>query len=174
MKNSKKGVTLVELVICCAILVMLGGACTAVLTSGAQIFNSSAQTANAQMDAEVLQNFMVKVLPSANNPITNYTLSHAKAMETGTAIYVDDDVLIIQINGTPTSINSIKELKYSFIKAGDADSTNAKTLFAYTATLINGKTLDGGFIMSNVDYSSSFPVDVLASKQPVCFGDNQT
>ena len=67
MKQSKKGITLVELVICCAILVLLGGACTAVLVSGQTVFNTSSKTANAQLDADVLQTYLMNLLPPAKN-----------------------------------------------------------------------------------------------------------
>lgn len=169
MKKSKKGITLVELVICCAIIVMLGGACTAVLASGAKIFNTSSQTANAQLDADVLQNFMINNLPSAQNPNYDCSLDEAKALTDGIAIYVEDNALTIQVNGNATSIRSITEFKYSFVKAGDSGSSNARTQFQYVATLNNGSTLEGGYILGNEKYSSSLPRDLLASAQPLCF-----
>lgn len=172
MKHSKKGITLVELVICCAIIVMLGGACTAVLSSGATIFNQSSSTANAQLDSDVLQTFMINTLPSAVNPDTSKSLTQAKALASGTAIYVEDDVLTIQIDGNSTTIPSIKEFTYSFICAGDPAHPGARTQMVYTATLSNGATLDGGFVLCNETYDAStmeYLVDIPASVTPLCF-----
>lgn len=53
MKRTKKGITLVELVVCCGIMVMLAGACTAVLVSGARLFSDSSDTARAQLQYTV-------------------------------------------------------------------------------------------------------------------------
>ena len=156
MKKSKKGVTLVELVICCAIIVMLGGACTAVLASGANIFNTSSKTANAQLDADVLQTFMINNLPSAENPDTSCSLDEAKALTDGVAIYIEDEVLTIQVDGNPTTIRSVTGFEYAFVKAGDPASESARAQFTYTASLNNGSTLSGGFILGNQKYNSSW------------------
>lgn len=170
MKRSKKGITLVELVICCAIIVMLGGACTAVLASGAQIFNTSSRTANAQLDADVLQTFMINNLPSAKNPTTEKSLTEAKALTEGIAIYVEDSTLTIQVDGNATSIRSVTELEYKFAKAGDPTSQSARAQFLYTATLTNGSTLSGGFVLGNEKYKTDWDDKTYtASEQPVCF-----
>lgn len=173
MTKSKKGITLVELVICCAIIVMLGGACTAVLVSGANIFNTSSKTANVQLDADVLQTFMINNLPSARNPDVGSSLSEAKGLTKGVAIYVEDEVLTIQVNGNPTAIRSVKEFEYSFVRAGEPTSPNARTQFKYVATLINDTTLSGGFILGNQMYDSAWDDQTFeASSQPVCFIPN--
>ena len=92
MKKSKKGVTLVELIICCGIIVMLGGACTAVLASGSTIFNQRSRMAGAQLDADVLQTYMINILPSAEN-IKDTPRDDAKdiAADQGEALFFNDN-----------------------------------------------------------------------------------
>ena len=70
MKKSKKGITLVELVICCAIIVMLGGACTAVLASGSRVYNQSTSAATSQMDAFDCLSLIDYIDPNIINRIT--------------------------------------------------------------------------------------------------------
>ena len=119
MKNSKKGVTLVELVICCAIIVMLGGACTAVLASGSTIFNKSSQTANAQLDSDVLQNFMMNLIPSAKN-VSQIGLTEAKGLQNGNCLYFDhenDNMFTVRADKSNTTIRSVTEFVYEIICA---------------------------------------------------------
>lgn len=155
MKKTKKGITLVELVICCAILVLLGGACTAVLVSGQTVFNTSSKTANAQLDADVLQNYLMNLLPSSKN-IAQINLTEAKALSDGNSIFLDKDndgPFTLNMDGKNTTINSISELQYSITCAGAADSSTARAQFVYTVTLKDGSTFDGGFILANLKYS---------------------
>ena len=175
MRKSKKGVTLVELVICCAIIVMLGGACTAVLASGATIFNQSSSTANAQLDAEVLQNFMIDLIPSTHE-IEQTDLNTAKNSTTGTYLYFEDDVFTIQIDGKKTTIRSVTEFEYDIIRAGDPASETARAQLKYTARMADGNELEGGYVLSNVKYSSiSVSADAEQRKvsvNPLYLGDN--
>lgn len=170
MRNSKKGVTLVELIICCAIIVMLGGACSAVLVSGATIFNKSTSTANAQLDAEVLQNFMINLIPSTQD-ICQTDSDTAKASTTGSYLYFDDGKFIIQIDGVKTSIRSITEFEYDILRAGDSDTARAQ--LKYTASLTDGSKLEGGFVLSNVKFTdTSISGEKKISQNPLFFGDN--
>lgn len=157
MKKSKKGITLVELVICCAIIVMLGGACSAVLASGSRIFNQSSNSANAQLDADLLQNHMMTLIPSARNVgnITLDELDQAKQLTTGSYMFFDKDnanLFTLRVNGKNTTIRSIKEFEYSIIQAGDPDSTTARPQFVYTVTFSDGNIMNGGFVLSNLPY----------------------
>ena len=178
MKRSKKGVTLVELVICCTIIVLLGGACSAVLASGATIFNQSANTANAQMDAEVLYNYLIKIVPAAQD-LEQVTVTEAKAKTTGCALYFDvneenENCFIIQVNGKQTTIRSITEFEYQVLRAGDPASDTARAQLLYTAKLSDGNTLEGGFVLSNVKYTSAEISGVAKlSQNPLFLGDSE-
>ena len=162
MKQSKKGITLVELVICCAILVLLGGACTAVLVSGQTVFTTSSKTANAQLDADVLQTYLMNLLPPAKN-IKYDTLANAKALTGGKAIFFDDgDHFTLRVDGKDTTISSITGFKYTIVCAGEtpADpttSTSARAQLQYTITLTDGSEINGGFVLANVKYESTLP-----------------
>ena len=172
MRNSKKGVTLVELIICCAIIVMLGGACVAVLASGSNVFNNSSLAANAQIESNAFQDYLLGLIPSANNVDTNKTLDQAKALSSGTAIFIDNDDLVIRTNGKNTTFRSIDKLTYSIIRAGDESSSTARCQFVYEAVLKNGKKLKGGLVLTNISYVAGDMdaiTDILASNKPICF-----
>ena len=173
MKNSKKGITLVELIICCAIIVMLGGACSAVLASGSTIFNTSSHTANAQMDSDVLQNFMMNLIPSTNN-VSQITVAEAKALSGGNCLFFDDEndnLFTVRIDGKNTSIRSVKEFEYQIIRAGDPDSDTARAQFVYTVTLSDGNKLNGGFVLSNMKFDEGLMPEIngKVSEKPFCF-----
>lgn len=160
MKQSKKGITLVELVICCAILVLLGGACTAVLVSGQTVFNTSSKTANAQLDADVLQTYLMNLLPPAKN-IKNDTLANAKDTTSNkkfNAIFFDsenDNVFTLRRDKDFTTIQSIAGFQYKIVPAGEEASTSARAQLQYTITLTDGSEINGGFVLANVKYDAS-------------------
>ena len=158
MKQSKKGITLVELVICCAILVLLGGACTAVLVSGQTVFNTSSKTANAQLDADVLQTYLMNLLPPAKN-IKAGSLDEATATTEGlefNAIFFDNDnVFTLRRDKDFTTIQSIAGFQYKIVPAGEAASTSARAQLQYTITLTDGSEINGGFVLANVKYDAS-------------------
>lgn len=169
MKQSKKGITLVELVICCAILVLLGGACTAVLVSGQTVFNTSSKTANAQLDADVLQTYLMNLLPPAKN-IKYDTLANAKALTGGKAIFFDDgDHFTLRVDGKDTTISSITGFKYTIERAGEKRTetdptgatieveTGARAQLQYTITLSDGSEIKSGFVLANVKYAGTLP-----------------
>ena len=162
MKKTKKGITLVELVICCAIIVMLGGACSAVLASGSRIFNTSSHTANAQLDANVVQNFMMNLIPSTNE-VSQISLNDAKALTDGNCLFFDDEndnLFTVQIDGKKTSVRSVQEFEYEIIRAGDPESDTARAQFIYVITLSDGNTLSGGFVLSNMKYDEGSMPDI--------------
>ena len=155
LKKTKKGVTLVELVICCAIIVMLGGACTAVLVSGSTIFNQSSRTAGAQLDADVLQTNMINILPSAENVKVIKQLE-AKDADAGITLFLNNEgVFTIRSNGTDTIIRSVTSFSYKVVRAGANNSTTAKAQFQYTVGFDDGFTYSGGFVMNNVRFTDS-------------------
>ena len=161
MKNSKKGVTLVELIICCAIIVMLGGACTAVLASGSTIFNQSTSAANAQLDSDVLQSFMRNVLPSAKS--VKVVSAESMTLSSATYLFFDesnDGLFTIRVNGTDTSIRSVSDFSYTTVRAGDGDSETAKIQFQYTVKFADGSTLNSGFILGNAPFDSALSGDL--------------
>ena len=186
MKKSRRGITLVELVICCAIIVMLGGACSAVLASGSRVFNQSSHSANAQLDADLLQSHMMMLMPSCKNvnSITLDELEQAKQLTTGSYMFFDEDngnLFTLRVNGKNTTIRSIKEFEYSIIQAGDPDSTTARAQFVYTVTFKDGNVLNGGFVLSNMQYvgdpegaeepaeDSMTAITGKVSEKPFCF-----
>lgn len=149
IEKTKKGVTLVELVICCAIIVLLGGACTAVLLSGQKVFSTSANMANTQIEANVLQSFLIGKLPSVKTMQT-MTGENAKTETEGTLLYFEEDDFVIKTQGHKTIINGVSELKVSFSKAGVTDTARAE--FCYVATMKDGTQFSGGLILGNAKY----------------------
>ena len=155
MKRSKKGITLVELVITCAIIVLLGGACTSVLVSGQSIFNTSTKSANAQLDADVLQTYLMNLLPPSKNIKQVVSVDAAKSQDTGNCLYFDGDQFTLRSEGKDTVISSVTEFAYSVVPAGDPASAKVRAQLQYTITLKDGSTLEGGFVMGNVAYDPS-------------------
>lgn len=148
MKRTKKGVTLVELVICCAIIVMLGGACTAVLISGQHVYTTSASAANATLEADVLQTYMLNLLPSTSRV---NLVDEGNIGDDGNYLYFNDEGdFVIQVDGKKTIVNGVTGFTYSFEKAGASDTARAQ--FVYTATMDDGSSYTGGFILGNVKY----------------------
>jgi hypothetical protein len=179
MKKSKKGITLVELVICCAILVLLGGAVTAVLMSGEHVFSSSANSANAQMEFDVLQTNLMGIVPSAKNiSVSSKNDDDFAFPTTGYSLYSDGSQLIIRssveikenglmsISTKETELSGVVSFSYKITPAGvipqgtmddgtDASATaTARPLFSYTVTFNDGSTYNGGFVISNIPYIS--------------------
>ena len=169
MKRSKKGITLVELVITCAIIVLLGGACTSVLVSGQSIFNTSTKSANAQLDADVLQTYLMNLLPPSKN-IQQISVANAKSQDTGNCLYFDGDQFTLRSEGKDTVISSVTEFAYSVVPAGDPDSTTVRAQLQYTITLKVGSTLEGGFVLGNLAYDDSIAYhDAKVSVNPLSF-----
>ena len=173
MKQSKKGITLVELVICCAILVLLGGACTAVLVSGQTVFNTSSKTANAQLDADVLQTYLMNLLPPAKNIKAGSLDEATVTTEKFNAIFFDNDNVFTLRRGKDfTTIQSIAGFQYKIVPAGEAASTSARAQLQYTITLTDSSEINGGFVLANVKYDAvvlpgtgSTPVDLNGSAE---------
>ena len=158
MKTSKKGVTLVELIICCAITVLLAGACTAVLISGQRVWKSGSEAANAQMSADVLQTSLYGKLPSYNaakvvSSSSPTDVTFLKESTTGTVLYLaDDDTLVIRTNGKDMMLDDVKKVTYTFLKAGGNDTARAQ--FNYTVTLSDGRSFSGGIVVSNLRFKN--------------------
>ncbi len=175
MKKSKKGVTLVELVICCFIIVMLGGACTAVLMSGEHIFSTSSKAAGAQLDGDVVQTYLLKLLPYGKQVKVD-TLASVKASTTGNGLYFDDEndnEFTIRIDGDNTTVAAITGFRYKFVEAGDAASTTARAQFVYKVSMDDGGEFSGGFVMSNIKYTDveSLIADAAAADPGAIDGD---
>ena len=148
MKRTKKGITLVELVICCAIIVLIGGAATALLMSGEHLIIPSAKNIGiieTDEDNDLL-------LPAAGN-----------------CIYFNDaDTLIIRTGSKETEIRAVTGFVYQIILAGvpneslPSQSTEptteteppitARAQFLYTVTFRNGQSYQGGFVINNLSY----------------------
>ena len=155
MKRTKKGITLVELVVCCGILVMLAGACTAVLVSGARLFSDSSDAANTQIESNALQTFLLNRLPSAKQVIS-VDAAGAAATTEGTSLYFDAaDKLIIRNTGENTEIRGVADFTYSIVKAGDSSSDTARAQLQYTVKMSDGSNFSGGVVLGNVKYDDT-------------------
>ena len=163
MRKSKKGITLVEMVIACVIMVLLGGACTAVLVSGQKLFLSGTTMANNQLDSNVVQTTMLKALPKTERVIWKNTVNSARAEDTGVSIFFEIDAagevgsLVIRQNETEITVNKVKDFSYSFERVGqknDAEPTleTAKAQFIYTVVMEDDSVITGGVVLTNVRY----------------------
>lgn len=174
MKHSKKGVTLVELVICCGILVLLGAGCTALLMSGENAFSTGAKATSAHLDASTVQTHLMKAIPSAKS-VALISDEEAATLPAGNCLFFNEENdFIIRNNGNEIKLDAITGFTYSFVKAGETveaaaedptegtadaegeeDAGNAayaRAQFVYTITTSSGSKLDGGFLLSNFAY----------------------
>ena len=183
MKKSKKGITLVELVICCAVLALLAGAVTAVLMSGEHLFSTSADSASAQMELDVLQTNLLGIIPSAKNISVSSMNDDGFAFPlTGHSIYFNDSKLIIRssvavnedgvtsVSTKETEIRGVVGFTYQITPAGiipdgttpdgknAATTATARPLFSYTVTFSDGTVYRGGFVINNFPYVDIGPL----------------
>ena len=148
LNKSKKGVTLVELVIACVIMVLLGGACTAVIVSGQKLFISGSQNANAQLEANIVQTAVLNSLPRMDS-VAKVGVDELQSKTEGLAFSVSDSTLTIWQNGSEITVNNIKGFQCSINKAGDSGSDSARAQFSYTLTLSDNVPISGGLVLNN-------------------------
>lgn len=159
MKRTKRGFTLVELIICCAIMTMLAGACTALLMSGEKLYSTGSQSASSQMDINLLQTTLLnrlpstKVIKSLNNEDADLNTAQTGTGTKDTAVFFDDEgVFVIRYNGKNTTIPEITEFEYTISPIGTSDT--ARTQFSYTVVCRDGTRYNGGLALSTMSFSS--------------------
>ena len=163
MKRSKKGFTLVELIICCAIMTMLAGACTALLMSGEKLFSTGSKSALTQMDVNVLQTTILNRLPSANavelvlGEIPEEQATPGADEKNVTELFFDEvdgkQVFTIRHDGKGTTIPEIEEFTCYLMPIGA--STTARAQLNYTATCKNGDVYSGGMALSTMNFATA-------------------
>ena len=156
MKRSKKGFTLVELIICCAIITMLAGACTALLMSGEKLFSTGSKSAASQMDVSLLQTTLLNRLPSTKvvNPLTGAAAEAAQTSDDANSTYLffdDEGVFVIRYGGKNTTIREISEFEYTLNKIGSSDT--ARTQFSYSVVCKDGTRYTGGMALSTMRFA---------------------
>lgn len=149
-RRNKKGVTLVELIICCAIIVMVGGACTAVLLSGHRIFNSSSVSASTQMDADVIQTYLTNIVPRAKEIALANSIDPTDTESC--YLYFKDNTFCIHTNGKDVNLPSVSEFKCQLKSAGNTSSSRAQ--FVYTIISTDGTSYSSGFVLANLVYNT--------------------
>ena len=152
--RSKKGLTLVELAICCAITLLLGGACLSLLLSGRSLFDKGAQSANSTMETDILQTFMMQQLPAAME-IEQITDRDSVQPSTASTLSVEDGALVICRNGTEIQLSTITELHYTIIRAGISASHTAAPQLCYTVHFKDGSSFNAGFVLVNMKYDAA-------------------
>lgn len=151
-KQSKRGITLVELIICCAITLLLGGACLTVLLSGQDMFTKGTQTANTMMEAEIFQTFMLEQLPSASE-IAQTEPNGISQSKMYSRLTVEDQAVTISTGDNIIRLATISDCRYAVIPAGLPASASAQPQLVYTLYFADGASLSGGFVMTNMRYA---------------------
>lgn len=180
MKRTKKGFTLVELIICCAIMTMLAGACTALLMSGEKLFSTGSKSALTQMDVNVLQTTMLNRLPSANSvelvlgEIPEEQATPGEDEKNVTELFFDEvdgkQVFTIRHDGKGTTIPEIEEFTCYLMPIGASETARAQ--FHYTATCKNGAVYSGGMALSTMNFATAtadaaFPAALISETDPL-------
>lgn len=167
-----------ELIICCGIIVMVGGACTAVLMSGHNIFNNSANSAGAQLDTDVIQTYLTGMVPRAKS-VSNVTEVEAAVNTSDCVLYFadedpddeDEGVFTIRLNGKETTVSTVADFEYLMVPAGDGEDAAVKPQFYYTVTMADGSTYSSGFVLINLNYKTcdtALLTSQSAKTNPVC------
>ena len=198
MKHSKKGVTLVELIICCGILGLLGLGCTTLLLSGHNAFSSGAKATESQMDLALVQNQLIKFVPSASSFTISPDESNVQSKGHYVSFQENEDgskVFTVRNNGKDITAESIASFTYQIIRAAEAapeateppagatESTEpvenedasqgyARAQFVYTVRTKDGSTFKGGFLLCNLAYDkliSQLEADAAVKGQEVNF-----
>lgn len=167
-KRSKRGITLVELAICCAITLLLGGACLTVLLSGRGMFDKGAQTADTMLETDIFQTFMMQQLPSATS-ITQTESDGVLQSETCSYLAVEDGGVTLHRGSNVIRLTTIRDCRYAVIPAGLPASDSARAQFVYTLYFKDGTSLSGGFVMAGIRYEEAALGDsgALLSERPV-------
>ena len=152
--RSKKGLTLVELAICCAITLLLGSACLSLLLSGRSLFDKGAQSANSAMEYDILQTFMMQQLPSAVEIEQIATPDSVQSSKVGT-LSVEDGALVICTGSTVIRLTTISDLQYTMIRAGHSASHTAAPQLCYTVHFKDGSSFNAGFVLVNMKYDAA-------------------
>ena len=178
VNNTKKGVTLVELVISCIVMVLLAGACTAVLISGQKLFLSGSQMANNQLEASLLQNTLLNMLPKMVEvelievESSGATVG-AKDKEEGVSLFFDNGKFTIRQDESNTNVNKVVDFSYDFQEVGTSRGIDNKgnpiprtsrAQFVYVATLEDGRTISGGMVLANTKYADVSHISQDANK----------
>ena len=167
-KRSKRGITLVELAICCAITLLLGGGCLTVLLSGRDMFDKGAQTADAMLEADIFQTLMMQQLPSVTG-IAQTDPDDISKNETCRRLAVEDNAVTIHIGDNVIRLAAISDCRYSVIPAGLPTSDSAQSQLVYTLYFKDGTSLSGGFVMTGIRYADAAlgEAGVLLSERPL-------
>lgn len=145
LRNSKKGVTLVELIAVCAISVAVIAAACTLLYMGSKSAARGAAQAASHGDAHLLETYLQSELPTAVSVGADKPGDSAGAI---TAFRFDPDgTLAVETNGAPQYIDGIESVALSLSQAGG----NRKLSYTIRAGGDNGSyTLSGGVVLNNV------------------------
>lgn len=152
--RSKRGITLVELAICCAITLLLGTACLTVLLSGRGMFDKGVQTANSMLEADIFQTFMMQQLPYATG-IAQTVPNDLAQSERYSHLTAENGKLTIDTGGSTICLATIKDCSYAVIPAGLPSSKLTQPQLVYTLHFEDGASLSGGFVMANMRYEDA-------------------
>ena len=141
-----------ELVICCVIMVLLAGACTAVVVSGQKLFITGSETANTQLEVNALQTAIVNTLPHMVT-VEQKGVADAQGATKGVSIFYAGDALTIRNAENDIILDGVTALKCEFKRVGKSDSDTARAQFVYTATMSDGSTISSGVVLPNTKYT---------------------
>lgn len=150
LPNSKKGVTLVELIAVCAIsVVVIAAACTLFYMGSKSAARGAAQAAS-HGDAHLLETYLQSGLPAALSVGTEKPGSGAG--EVISLRFGGDGALLLEQNGSARqTIDGIESLSLSLSEAGG----NQKLAYTIRAGGKDGSySLSGGIVLNNVTHSA--------------------
>ena len=135
-------------------MILLAGACTAVIVSGQRLFVKGSQTANTQLETNALQTTIIKSLPNMSVVTKKTSPTDVQTVKTsteGVGIFLEDGKLTIRRHGSNVTINSVAKFECGFKKVGANDT--GRTQFVYEATMSDGTKISGGVVLINTKHS---------------------
>lgn len=118
--KSKRGFTLVELIVSALITVIIIGAAAAAVALGLEIFNSATKTAAQQRRIKLAETALKEnILIAQSYTIGQRAPGTVPEADDGIYLYFDNDVFVILINGSTITVRDIESVEIDFEKASN-------------------------------------------------------
>jgi len=138
IKNSKRGFTLVELIVSATMTVLLVGATCAAMILGLRVFNATAVTAQQQKDIRLAETALKDSLATARS----YTFTTSKTGDI--QLFFTGDTLTMNMNGTALTLNTINTVSVNF------EYRSTGVCYATYEIATDGVNKTGAVVLNNV------------------------
>jgi len=148
IKNSKRGITLVEIIVSSVITVVVIGAASAMLILGMNVFNASTKAAQQQRDVRLVETVLRENLATA----LSYSFSDSKSGDV--QLFYSGDALNMIIKDKSMALDTVESIEITF---------ELRESVCYAKYLISTRDISqgGAVVMNNISDVSSTTLCVL-------------